>query len=448
MTPELRAKLVGRGVAPKELEAIEETADRANFAKMEIDLKEGKSMLAKNDAELKTLRANKTPNDAVTKRIATLERESKEITEMVDFDEARMHGAKTRVLSHEARAEAEKVKLYDAADQHNLEPHAKKLREIQDEATKAEAILERELTKRGEKIALIRKSVGAGSAAEKAVESEMNQLLMDFKFSQKTVAVGIVQQAGLIQKVKSAITSRLGVKAAENACYADIQDLAKSIRRAKSGQFRDAKRFGGITQAIAKHHYGKFAFYGLALTAGTALQHDEENGVDWGTAAKQTAFDVAPITGEFSDFYAAITGKEYFTNRKLDMSDRTLRAVFGIGGTLVTAAQAAELFFTAGAAAPVVGLEAGAWATFKASKLGLKTAKALGKVKNAEQIANSAKGIGKVGSRLRLAGMGGALGMLGYNLIATPEEIDIPHESQAIIAQASELAEQPEPTKG
>jgi hypothetical protein len=77
---------------------------------------------------------------------------------------------------------------------------------------------------------------------------------------------------------------------------------------------------------------GKAAFLTAVIVGGGLLGRDAKTG--FAASAGQTAIDVLPITGEISDIYSVITGKEMITGRSLGWTDRGIRALFGVAGII------------------------------------------------------------------------------------------------------------------
>jgi hypothetical protein len=86
---------------------------------------------------------------------------------------------------------------------------------------------------------------------------------------------------------------------------------------------------------LCKTFRGKFIFYGLTFGAAPALigLATKDKKTSWGRAAGQAAVDIAPVTGTLSDFYAAATGNEVISGRKVTGYERWLmRPLFGMVG--------------------------------------------------------------------------------------------------------------------
>lgn len=77
---------------------------------------------------------------------------------------------------------------------------------------------------------------------------------------------------------------------------------------------------------------GSFVMYAASFGVGMVATHDNFTG--WKDAAKQAAFDLAPFTGTYSDFYALKNGKEYMSGREVSGGARALRGVFMVAGGL------------------------------------------------------------------------------------------------------------------
>lgn len=447
LTPELKTKIEARGGIKGD--ELEEIASDLHAAQMQANVKDLGHKIAAHESELKTLRATKTPDAATAQRINQLEQEVKGFRETMEATEAKFHVAKTKSLGQRIRSrrlEADRINVYD---KENLELHWKRLGEFQDEIAESQKVFEREMAKKASRIAEIRKVAGSGSAQELAVKAEMEQLMKDFGHGTKQLALETSAAAGILGKWKTRLFGTLGAKAAETEYHQELKSFSKILGKAMKRQGTFSKGNEAFGQLAAGNKWTKIAFYTVAIGAGTALQVDEAQDVGVGKALKQTIADVAPVTGEISDFYSAITGKEYFTERKLDWTDRGIRATFGVAGTLVDVASAAGIFFSGGLATPLAAWARGGLGTFKAAKLARGAGVA---IKEAELIAQGVKvasrgerlaaGAGKLGSRMRLAATGGVLGMIGYNVIANKEEVPVEPEGQQVLADAEKLVEQ------
>ncbi|MBP7898380.1 hypothetical protein KAZ92_00295, partial [Candidatus Gracilibacteria bacterium] len=440
LTPELKTKIEARGGIKGD--ELEEIASDLHAAQMQANVKDLGHKIAAHESELKTLRATKTPDAATAQRINQLEQEVKGFRETMEATEAKFHVAKTKQITHTIQKERLKVGHINAFDEENLEPHWKRLGELQDEIAESQKVFEREMAKKASRIADLRKTVGAGSAQELALKAEMEQLVKDFGLGTRQLATQTAASASWLGKIKSRMAAKFGAPAAEAAYHTELKGFAKELGKAMKRQTKLGKVMPSLSQAAAGNKWTKIAFYTVAIGAGTALQTDAEQGVGVGAALKQTVADVAPITGEISDFYSAITGKEYFTERKLDWTDRGIRATFGVAGTLVDAASAAGIFFSGGLATPVAAWARGGFSALKTAKLARGTVRT---VKEAELIAQGVKtaaSVGKLGSRMRLVATGGVLGMIGYNVIANKEEVPVEPEGQQVLADAEKLIEQ------
>lgn len=199
---------------------------------------------------------------------------------------------------------------------------------------------------------------------------------------------------------------------------------------------------------------GKIGIYTLVISGGGMLGSDEKTG--FAAAAGQTALDIAPITGELSDFYSAITGKEFITKRDLDVADRFIRLGFGIGGTiadlgtwgaagtwlrsigsglrgarvLARGEKAVKLVhegeaLARGAARATEGAvtRAAETTTARAAEDVLKEAEKRGVKMTRDQLKT-------LGKRITYASMAGALASMGYNIAFKKEEVPLSAETQ------------------
>ncbi|KKQ71299.1 MAG: hypothetical protein UT33_C0010G0023 [Candidatus Peregrinibacteria bacterium GW2011_GWC2_39_14] len=113
---------------------------------------------------------------------------------------------------------------------------------------------------------------------------------------------------------------------------------------------------------------GKAAFLTAIIVGGGLLGRDAKTG--FLSSAGQTAVDVLPISGEISDIYSVITGKEMITGRSLGWTDRGIRALFGVAGIITDLALIL----------PVLGEGIkGGYMSLKASVLGVRLVASAGK---------------------------------------------------------------------
>ncbi|MBI2638437.1 hypothetical protein HYW83_02500 [Candidatus Peregrinibacteria bacterium] len=127
----------------------------------------------------------------------------------------------------------------------------------------------------------------------------------------------------------------------------------------------------------------------LAAAAGVATR-DKQTGVL--PAIGHAAFDIAPFTGEYSDFYALATGRQIFTGRKIGKFERfVVRPGFGLLGLASDALLVLSFGTTFGVSAGVSSLK-GAYGAAKLAKMGGE-ALAKGVVKGAEKEAGARIGV-------------------------------------------------------
>lgn len=117
-----------------------------------------------------------------------------------------------------------------------------------------------------------------------------------------------------------------------------------------------------------KLRFFKLAMGGsLAAAAGIATR-DKQTGVL--PAIGHAAFDIAPVTGEYSDFYALATGREIFTGRKIGKFERfVVRPGFGVLGLASDALLVMSFGATFGVSAGVSSLR-GAYGAAKLARMG------------------------------------------------------------------------------
>lgn len=454
LTPELRKTLTQKGIMVAE---IEEIAEKLHYARLDTDVKQWKVMITEKETELASLKKTKTPDDLAKGKITKLEQEIKAAREAMEFDEARVHGARTKVINRELETTISGLKGKEAFDKIDMEEYWKKLNTLQDEVGSGQKILEREVMKRAEKIAQIRSGV-VGLGSEEALRAEMNKLLADFQINERKVLQHTVEGAGILARIKKFGKTKLESitgSVTETAYHTNLKKLAALIGNASQKQGivdritdKAAPKLG---QLFAKSNVSRIPCYAISLGMGTYLQTDETAGVGIGKAAGQTALDIMPVLGEASDFYSAFTGEEGITGRKLDMSDRGIRLAFGIGGSLVNLASGAAIL--TGVGAPLGAWGRAAFSTLKAGKL----AKNAGKIaKIAEAGAETAQGAqkitrtarmlesaGKAGRTIQFATIGGVLGKLGYDIIATPDpskDIPVDPATAEVLQEAASIS--------
>jgi hypothetical protein len=154
------------------------------------------------------------------------------------------------------------------------------------------------------------------------------------------------------------------------------------------------------------------------IGAGTYFnqQANPQAGVE--KSLQQAAIDILPITGTASDFYSAIKGKEYITEKELDSTDRVIRGAFGVAGLLCDIGTLAGIGLAGRAA---VSSAKGAKIAKKAIGLrevidiALKSNKEIDTVRGLREIQKT----GKFAQGILIAG---SLGAAGYNYIMKPVE--------------------------
>jgi len=168
----------------------------------------------------------------------------------------------------------------------------------------------------------------------------------------------------------------------------------------------------------------KVMFYTLVPAALGMVGKDETRGIDWWTESKQVGMDMLPFLGTYSDAYAAYTGEEYVTGRKIDETGQIIRGVMaGVGGVCDI------LTFAAGAGligrVAVGGLKAvkGGRSAYKAYRLAMKGAKE----------AQSVSALMKARKVGQMSMMGLGLGTLAYYTLKPTHAVDVSPAMEEIL---------------
>lgn len=190
----------------------------------------------------------------------------------------------------------------------------------------------------------------------------------------------------------------------------------------------------GMGKGIFKTLKGKMYFYGAFIAAGSTINlMDKKQGEDWSKSIEQAAVDTLPLISTYSDVYSAVKGEEIVTRRKLDATDRAMRALFAAGSALCDVTQFAGAFMRLRAA---FGTMKEAKATGKSIKFaeGLKAMKQAGKEIDSVQ---ALREMSQTGHWINKVAMGGALGLAGYSLVYMPiAEIELKPETKAMLGDS------------
>ncbi|MBI5152322.1 hypothetical protein HZA39_02210 [Candidatus Peregrinibacteria bacterium] len=173
---------------------------------------------------------------------------------------------------------------------------------------------------------------------------------------------------------------------------------------------------------------GKMVFCSVLIGAGAWAGSDKKTSLL--EAGGQTAVDIAPFSGTFSDFYSVFSGKELVTKRKLDFGDRMIRLGFGAAGLVC---DVGTFFFGLGLAGRTT------LSTIRAGKVAIKSTKILKLAAGAEKaggIAKNAKLL-KTGKWARRAALTGGLGYAGYSIVMKPAgEMQIDEDTREVLGDA------------
>ncbi len=174
----------------------------------------------------------------------------------------------------------------------------------------------------------------------------------------------------------------------------------------------------GILKSVTNITRGKLLLYGGFIALGTAINFKDRNASEefskaLSNALGQSVVDTVPFISTYSNFYSAFTGEEMVTGRKLDKTDRTLRAAFGVGSGLCDASTMAGTFMRLKAAKAIMQE---ASETGKSMEMGQALKKAGNEIEDLEAL----RDISKSGHWVNKLAMGGALGAMGYALIMQP----------------------------
>jgi len=179
------------------------------------------------------------------------------------------------------------------------------------------------------------------------------------------------------------------------------------------------KTAGGALKAPGINSFkGNVVFYTVMIGAGTYFNQQSNPQVGVEKSLQQAAIDIMPVTGTASDFYSAIKGKEYITEKELDATDRTIRGAFGVAGLLCDIGTVAGIGLAGRAA---LSSAKGARAAKKAIGLrevidvALKSNKEIDTMRGLREIQKT----GRFAQGLLIAG---SLGAAGYNYILKPTE--------------------------
>ncbi|HBB03130.1 MAG: hypothetical protein US89_C0016G0017 [Candidatus Peregrinibacteria bacterium GW2011_GWF2_38_29] len=277
--------------------------------------------------------------------------------------------------------------------------------------------------------------------AEKVVK-EINALSKKLTDADKMFFEAVNRDAKFLRSVEGVLRKHLagakGEKAAAILRRLEQVVTGKSLLRNKFTSFLSKTKeraLGGRNILPVKLTKGKLAFVSLVI-AGGALGADEQTGI--GSSMAQAAVDVAPVSGTLSDFYSVFSGKEVVTGRKLDWSDRGIRAAFGVAGAVCDISillAGLGLGLRAGLSAVRGGLVAAKVA--KAVKAVDSARDAVKTVSTGVRVADGAADVSKAGKAvrtLRKVAIAGALGTMGYSLLVQDAgEMDVAPETQEIL---------------
>lgn len=301
-------------------------------------LNEAKRELRKVDNQIAELRKSKAPN--AEKQIAGLEAERKVRLEQLHEKEIQFAGKRVTVIDKQAEIYAEKIKG-GTFSEHDWDYFKK----LETEIESHRALIMDEITETTDKLRRLAKGEAIGENAV-ALEKRINQLWEAYSADKKLLA-STTDKFGtelvrwykkpfkLIEGKWIKLSPQEASKVYDDGLTKLRGHLHKLMGDAKKEAAMEAKHSGMLKTGVRNlgmGKMGKIGIYTLVISGGGMLGSDEKTG--FATAAGQTALDIAPITGELSDFYSAITGKEFITKRDLDVVDRFIRLGFGIGGTI------------------------------------------------------------------------------------------------------------------
>lgn len=234
-----------------------------------------------------------------------------------------------------------------------------KWNEIDDLAQRG-AANNRSIMKEGEEILQdIQRAVrrGATAAEIQALQIQFNTMLGGVTQNQKNLMMKLAnfielrlgkrvgRMAGKAMRAPGAVSEGLGEAVAIRDVRTGLNEGAdaKHFRKVLATILHWQKKSSGVKAAqdgrpMFQVVKGKAKFLGLKLgimgaVAGTvgAITSDKQTG--WGRATGQVAIDMAPLSGTASDFYTAVTGREFLTNRTVTGFERLfMRPLCGVVG--------------------------------------------------------------------------------------------------------------------
>lgn len=308
--------------------------------------------------------------------------------------------------------------------------HFRELDNLEKSVAQNRQVIEDQLVKK----AMLLRDAKAGKmvgANVTALEHDINRLMGELSRLEFIVTTQFQRSANFIVRGWKKYKAMFRGEDIDNIYRGELATLRKwylSTIPAHKKTAKTAPLFGKI-----KTVKGALLFYTPILIGGTLLQRDTETSL--AEAAGQTAIDMAPLTGTFSDAYSLFTGEEIVTGRKLDWTDRGIRGLFAAAGAVTDIASLAG-----------IGLAGRAGLTGLRAAKGVKTAARVEKEVEALRSGKTlieemkgykmAKSVGKWSGRLAI---GGILGQLGYQLIFQPSTpVEITPEMREVLGDSLE----------